>query len=94
MPNEGKSVEQLMEEFNRIYAHLNHEGLVEQAGEQEYEWLRSALSAVVLGAVEKAKPVRLKHAQESKYMQIGYDKELEDYRQSLISLAQEIAKDV
>ena len=57
MPNEGKSVEQVEKEFRNKFniAYVHDKGWA-FLREEVIEFYRSALSAVVLGAAEKAMP--------------------------------------
>ena len=81
MPNEGKSVEHIITEWNGIWA---------VGGRPSQYWLRQALAAIVLGAVEKATEACTcrDHGGDC------FEASLDEYRQALITYAQEIAKDV
>lgn len=95
MPNEGKSVRTILQELdgllNSMAVDVNSE-----AGNQIYQeharFLRSALSAVVLGAVERL-PKKIEPLPDFA-PEHEYNAALDDARSALIAYAQEIAKDV
>lgn len=94
MPNEGKSVRTILQELdgllNSMAVDVNSE-----AGNQIYQeharFLRSALSAVVLGAANACYPAKSNGGMvEFK----GDTADFDLYHSALIRYAQEIAKDV
>ena len=97
MPNEGKSVEQIEKEFRNKFniAYVHDRGWA-FLREEVVEFYRSAISAVVLGAAEKAYPLEIELSKEVNHSmrRQGEIDGCDAYRSALTAYAQEIAKDV